>query len=128
MESNEDEISIYWKTNDIFNKQQNLNICDDKYFFFDGPPFMTGPPHYGHCIAGFIKDTITRHQISNGLHVPRFSGEDTHGLPIEFEIEKKLGIKTKEDIMKLMPTEEDYKDVFNTFYVKYSNELNKLIL
>ena len=128
MESTEDEISIYWKTNDIFNKQQNLNICDDKYFFFDGPPFMTGPPHYGHCIAGFIKDTITRHQISNGFHVPRFSGEDTHGLPIEFEIEKILGIKTTKEIIDfgISNYNKECKKIVHTCKKQWKDTMTKL--
>ncbi|WP_438964839.1 class I tRNA ligase family protein, partial [Winogradskyella sp.] len=71
-----------------------------KFTFYDGPPFATGLPHYGHIVASTIKDIIPRYMTQNGFYVERRFGWDTHGLPIEFEIEKKLGIKTKNDVLK----------------------------
>ena len=58
------------------------------YTFYDGPPFATGKPHYGHLLAGTIKDTVTRYWHQNGYHVERRFGWDTHGLPVEHEIDK----------------------------------------
>lgn len=95
----ESEIHEYWEEKKIFEKQTNNNF-DKTFTFYDGPPFMTGLPHYGHILAGLIKDTVTRHQYSKGYNVPRINGSDTHGLPIEFEIEKELGIKTTEQVLE----------------------------
>ena len=64
-------------------------INGKSYTFYDGPPFATGLPHYGHILAGLIKDTIIRWAVINGYDVPRRAGFDCHGLPIEFEIEKR---------------------------------------
>ena len=62
------------------------------FVFYDGPPFATGSPHYGHILAGTIKDVRTRFAHQTGFHVPRNFGWDTHGMPIEFEVDKMLGI------------------------------------
>ena len=96
---NEEKLIEFWKTNNIFQKSIDNNINGKSYSFYDGPPFATGLPHYGHILAGLIKDTIIRWAVINGFHVPRRAGFDCHGLPIEFEIEKKLGIKTKDQIL-----------------------------
>ena len=96
---NEEKLIEFWKTNKIFQKSIDNNINGKPYTFYDGPPFATGLPHYGHILAGLIKDTIIRWAVINGFHVPRRAGFDCHGLPIEFEIEKKLGIKNKEEIL-----------------------------
>lgn len=96
---NEEKLIDFWKTNNIFQKSIDNNKDGKPYTFYDGPPFATGLPHYGHILAGLIKDTIIRWAVINGFHVPRRAGFDCHGLPIEFEIEKKLGIKTKEQIL-----------------------------
>lgn len=71
------------------------------FVFFDGPPFATGLPHYGHILAGTIKDVVLRYATMKGHHVERRNGWDCHGLPIEYEIDKKLGIKTKDDVLKM---------------------------
>ena len=68
--------------------QIDQNKMNEAFVFYDGPPFATGTPHYGHILAGYIKDTIGRYQTIKGKYVPRRAGWDTHGLPIEFEIEK----------------------------------------
>jgi isoleucyl-tRNA synthetase len=90
----------FWNANDIFQKSIDNNKDGKPFVFYDGPPFATGLPHYGHLLAGFIKDSISRWAVINGHYVPRRAGFDCHGLPIEFEIEKKLGIKTKDQILK----------------------------
>ena len=78
----------------------NLSIIY-RYTFYDGPPFATGLPHYGHILAGTIKDIVTRYAHHSGFHVERRFGWDTHGLPVEYEIDKTLGIKGPEDVMKM---------------------------
>ena len=65
------------------------------YTFYDGPPFATGKPHYGHLLAGTIKDTVTRYWHQNGYHVERRFGWDTHGLPVEHEIDKGMNFICK---------------------------------
>lgn len=77
------------------------NIVYYRYTFYDGPPFATGLPHYGHILAGTIKDVVTRYAHQQGYHVERRFGWDTHGLPVEFEIDKALNIKGPEDVMKI---------------------------
>jgi len=94
----EEKVYEYWKLNDIFSKSIDLNKSKPQYTFYDGPPFMTGLPHYGHILAGLIKDSVLRYNHNKGMNVPRFAGADTHGLPIEYEIEKELGIKTTQQV------------------------------
>lgn len=94
----EEQIYKKFNENNIFIKSldQNKNFPEFKYL--DGPPFATGLPHYGHLLAGYIKDTITRYHHNKGFNVARRAGWDCHGLPIEYEIEKKHKIKNKEEI------------------------------
>jgi isoleucyl-tRNA synthetase len=93
----EEEIQKMWESNNIFQKSIDQK-SESEFVFYDGPPFATGLPHYGHILAGFIKDTIGKFQTMNGKTVPRKAGWDTHGLPIEYEIEKKHNINTKQQI------------------------------
>lgn len=94
----EKEIIHYWKENKIFEKSIKTREHCDEFNFFDGPPFATGTPHYGHILAGTIKDVIPRYQTMLGKKVERRFGWDCHWLPIENIVEKKLGISGKEDI------------------------------
>ncbi|OGG87827.1 hypothetical protein A2592_02470 [Candidatus Kaiserbacteria bacterium RIFOXYD1_FULL_42_15] len=97
----EEVIQQFWKDNDIFNKSLSKPAGADPkgdFVFYDGPPFATGTPHYGHILAGTIKDAIPRFWTMQGYHVPRKWGWDCHGLPLENLIEKKLGLGTKRDI------------------------------
>ncbi|CAN8077198.1 unnamed protein product [Agarophyton chilense] len=89
----------HWKHIDAFRTSNKLSEGRPVYSFYDGPPFATGLPHYGHLLAGTIKDIVTRFAYQTGHHVPRRFGWDCHGLPIEFEIEKQLGIKSKDDVL-----------------------------
>ena len=97
----EEEIQKFWNKDRIFERSLEESKNDPSFTFYDGPPFATGLPHYGHILAGFIKDTIGRWATMDGKYVQRIAGWDQHGLPIEYEIEKKLGIKTKEQIEEL---------------------------
>ena len=71
---------------------------DPEFTFYDGPPFATGLPHYGHILAGTIKDTVTRFAAMNGYYVERRAGWDCHGLPVEYEIDQKLKITRREQV------------------------------
>ncbi|KAL6854967.1 isoleucine--tRNA ligase [Amphichorda felina] len=97
----EEAIIQKWREIDAFRRQVELSNGRPRYTFYDGPPFATGLPHYGHLLASTIKDIIPRYWSMKGFHVERRFGWDTHGLPIEHEIDKKLGISGKEAVMKL---------------------------
>jgi len=94
----EEEILKYWQDNKIFEKSLEKSKDGEPFVFYDGPPFATGTPHYGHLVASAIKDVIPRYQTMKGRFVERQWGWDTHGLPIENIVEKELGIKNKKEI------------------------------
>ncbi|MCD7865623.1 MAG: isoleucine--tRNA ligase [Clostridiales bacterium] len=88
----------FWRENDIFRKSmENRRDCET-YTFYDGPPTANGKPHIGHVLTRVIKDMIPRYQTMKGKMVPRKAGWDTHGLPVELEVERKLGLDGKEQI------------------------------
>lgn len=97
----EEKILKMWQETNAF--QRSLEVSKERppFVFFDGPPFATGLPHYGHILAGTIKDVVIRYATMKGHYVERRNGWDCHGLPVEYEIDKKLGIKTKDDVMKM---------------------------
>ena len=97
----EEEMLEYWKSIDAFQTSIKLSEGRPEFTFYDGPPFATGKPHYGHILAGTIKDTVTRYAHQTGHYVSRRFGWDCHGLPIEYEIDKKLGIKGREDVLAM---------------------------
>ncbi|UZJ52552.1 hypothetical protein CBS101457_001872 [Exobasidium rhododendri] len=97
----EETVLSFWKEIDAFKTSLEQSKGRKPYSFYDGPPFATGLPHYGHLLAGTIKDIVTRHAHSTGHYVDRRFGWDCHGLPVEHEIDKKLGIKGKEDVMAM---------------------------
>lgn len=94
----EAEILKFWQDNKIFEKSLEKDSPKGDYVFYDGPPFATGTPHYGHIVASLMKDVVPRFWTMNGYHVGRKWGWDTHGLPIENLIEKEKGISSKKDI------------------------------
>ncbi|KAH6836839.1 tRNA synthetase class I L [Perilla frutescens var. hirtella] len=99
--SQEEKILAWWDEIDAFKTQLERTKKFPEYIFYDGPPFATGLPHYGHILAGTIKDIVTRYQSMTGHHVTRRFGWDCHGLPVEQEIDRKLGIKSKNDVIKM---------------------------
>ncbi|OGY37066.1 MAG: hypothetical protein A3E36_01610 [Candidatus Andersenbacteria bacterium RIFCSPHIGHO2_12_FULL_45_11b] len=99
-DSLERDILSYWDAEAIFQKSLDQNKEKDLFTFYDGPPYATGKPHYGHVLQSAIKDTILRYKTMQGYYVPRRVGWDTHGLPIENIVEKELEIKSKKDIEK----------------------------
>ena len=94
----EKEIEKFWKENKIFEKSLDLRKGDKTYTFYDGPPTANGKPHIGHVLTRVIKDMIPRYRTMKGYDVPRKAGWDTHGLPVELEVEKLLGINGKDQI------------------------------
>jgi len=90
----ETKVLQYWKEIDAFQEQMRRSEGKKPYTFYDGPPFATGLPHYGHIAAGTIKDVMTRYATQTGHHCVRRFGWDCHGLPIEYEIDKKYKIKS----------------------------------
>ena len=96
----EKEIIAFWKENDIFEKSVKKNEGGEEFSFFDGPPTANGKPHIGHILTRVMKDIIPRYQTMKGKHVLRKAGWDTHGLPVELEVEKSLGMDGKQDIEK----------------------------
>lgn len=98
----EEKILAYWQENKIFEKSLEKNKeAGEPYVFYDGPPFATGLPHYGHLLPGTMKDIMPRYQTMRGKYVPRTWGWDCHGLPVENLIEKELGVKNKTEIEAL---------------------------
>ncbi len=96
----EKEVIEFWKQNDIFEKSIAKNEGGEEFSFFDGPPTANGKPHIGHILTRVMKDIIPRYQTMKGKHVLRKAGWDTHGLPVELEVEKSLGMDGKQDIEK----------------------------
>lgn len=97
----EEEVLKFWEENKIFEKSLENRADCPLYTFYDGPPFATGTPHYGHLVASTMKDIVPRFWTMKGRYVPRKWGWDCHGLPIENIVEKELGSKAKKDIEKL---------------------------
>ena len=94
----EKAIEKFWEENDIFQKSMDSRKEGETYTFYDGPPTANGKPHIGHVLTRVIKDMIPRYQTMKGKYVPRKAGWDTHGLPVELEVEKLLGLNGKEQI------------------------------
>ena len=96
----EKETVKFWQDNDIFKKSMENRKEGETYTFYDGPPTANGKPHIGHVLTRVIKDMIPRYQTMKGKYVPRKAGWDTHGLPVELEVEKLLGLNGKDQIEK----------------------------
>ena len=94
----EKKIKEFWDKNEIFKKSIEEKAKGEPYVFYDGPPTANGKPHIGHVLTRVIKDMIPRYRTMKGYMVPRKAGWDTHGLPVELEVEKKLGLDGKEQI------------------------------
>ena len=94
----EKDVEKFWRENDIFRKSTENRKEGKTYTFYDGPPTANGKPHIGHVLTRVIKDMIPRYRTMKGHMVPRKAGWDTHGLPVELEVEKLLGLDGKEQI------------------------------
>uniref|UniRef100_A0A8C9FQ08 isoleucine--tRNA ligase n=1 Tax=Pavo cristatus TaxID=9049 RepID=A0A8C9FQ08_PAVCR len=116
----EEKILELWKKLNCFQECLKQSKNRPRFNFYDGPPFATGLPHYGHILAGTIKDIVTRFAHQSGFHVDRRFGWDCHGLPVEYEIDKTLGIKGPEDVAKMGIAE--YNNQCRGIVMRYSKE------
>lgn len=97
----EEKVLAFWKENDTFQKSIDQRPEDKPYRFYDGPPFITGMPHYGSLLSSIVKDIVPRYHTMQGKRVERKWGWDCHGLPIEEKVQKKLDLKSNADIEAL---------------------------
>jgi isoleucyl-tRNA synthetase len=88
----EHEVLARWNRERTFEQSLAQRADAPRYVFYDGPPFATGLPHYGHLLTSYMKDVVPRYQTMRGFHVPRRWGWDCHGLPVELEVEKEHGL------------------------------------
>lgn len=121
----EERILKFWDEIDAFHRQLELTQDLPRYTFYDGPPFATGLPHYGHLLASTIKDVVPRYWAMKGRYVERRFGWDTHGVPIEFEIDKKFG-KSGRDLVAEMGLEK-YNEECRAIVMTYAGEWRKTI-
>jgi len=121
----EEEILAFWQKQEIFKKSLEKDSPKGEYVFYDGPPFATGTPHFGHILAGTIKDFIGRYQTMQGKHVPRRWGWDCHGLPVENIVEKELNLKTKKEIEEYGV--EKFNEKARGSVLTYVNDWKKII-
>ena len=101
----EESILAFWNDNGLIEKGLRANEGKTPFLFYDGPPFATGLPHYGHILAGTLKDIVPRYWVMKGRYVERRWGWDCHGLPVEYEMEKELGLQGLEDLQKIRDRE-----------------------
>jgi isoleucyl-tRNA synthetase len=94
-------VLAFWDEIDAFRRSVELRPPESEYTFYDGPPFATGSPHYGHLLQGIVKDIVPRYWTMRGHRVERRFGWDTHGLPVEMEVEKQLGVRGPKEIEAL---------------------------
>lgn len=115
----------FWNINQIFQKSVDKDAPKGDYVFYDGPPFATGTPHYGHLVGSILKDVVPRYFTMNGYRVERRWGWDCHGLPIENIVEKELGTKTKKEIEDLGVAK--FNDLCRSKVMTYAEEWEKII-
>ncbi len=121
----EEKILKFWDENDIFKKSISQREGNDEFVFYDGPPFATGLPHFGHFVPGTIKDIIPRYQTMKGKKVDRRFGWDCHGLPVEYEMEKELGISGKYQIEKFGVAK--FNESCRSIVLRYTSEWKNIV-
>mmetsp|Transcript_47926 Transcript_47926/g.70957 ORF Transcript_47926/g.70957 Transcript_47926/m.70957 type:complete len:1172 (+) Transcript_47926:169-3684(+) len=123
----EEEICAKWSEEETFKTQDRLSKDrgDKVYTFYDGPPFATGLPHYGHILAGTIKDVITRYACMNGYQVERRAGWDCHGLPVEYEIDQRLNITHRDQVLEMGI--DKYNETCRSIVSRYTSEWEKTV-
>jgi isoleucyl-tRNA synthetase len=122
----EEEILAFWQKEKIFEKSVEKEAPKGDYVFYDGPPFATGTPHYGHIVASLMKDTVPRYWTMRGYRVERRWGWDCHGLPIENIVEQELKIKTKKEIEEKIGVEK-FNEICRSKVLMYADEWKKVI-
>jgi isoleucyl-tRNA synthetase len=121
----EETVLARWRAIDAFKIQLELNKDNPPFAFYDGPPFATGLPHYGHILTSTIKDVIPRYWAMKGYLVERRFGWDTHGVPIEYEIDKAFGIKGKQEILAFGLAK--YNEECRNIVMRYAAEWRTMI-
>ncbi len=122
---NEEEILNFWNQNEIFKKSIEARPQENIYRFYDGPPFATGTPHYGHILAGVIKDVVPRYWTMKGFRIERRFGWDCHGLPIEYEIDKAFGISGRAGVEKFGI--KNYNNECRNIVLRYTKEWEQTV-
>ena len=121
----EEEVLSFWEKHDIFRKSVSQREGAEEYVFYDGPPFATGLPHFGHFVPGTIKDIIPRYQTMKGKKVERRFGWDCHGLPVENLIEKELGLNSKTDIERFGVAK--FNEACRSSVLRYVKEWRRIV-
>ncbi len=121
----EEKILKFWNDNNIFKKSISQREGNEEFVFYDGPPFATGLPHFGHFVPGTIKDIIPRYQSMKGKKVERTFGWDCHGLPVEYEMEKELGISGKYQIEEFGVAK--FNDSCRSIVQRYTSEWEEIV-
>lgn len=121
----EEAILNFWEDKSIFQKSIDQRDNAEEFVFYDGPPFATGLPHFGHFVPGTIKDIIPRYQAMNGKKVQRRFGWDCHGLPVEYEMEKELGISGKSQIEEYGVAE--FNEACRGIVLRYTGEWEQTV-
>ena len=121
----EEDVLSFWGNDGTFEKSLKKNEGKERYTFYDGPPFATGLPHYGHLLAGIIKDIVPRYQTMRGKYVERRFGWDTHGLPIEALAQDALGVAGAPEIKALGV--DKFNEQCRSMVLKYVNEWEKTV-
>ncbi|MFA6193366.1 MAG: class I tRNA ligase family protein [Parcubacteria group bacterium] len=122
----EEDVLKFWEENKIFEKSLEQRLDAPLYSFYDGPPFATGTPHYGHIVASTMKDVVPRYWTMRGFNVPRKWGWDCHGLPIENIAEKELGVKRKKEILEKYGVEK-FNEICRSKVLEYTADWKKVI-
>ena len=121
----EENVLSFWHENDIFRKSIEQREGKEEFVFYDGPPFATGLPHFGHFVPGTIKDIIPRYKTMKGMKVDRRFGWDCHGLPVEYEMEKELGISGKRQIEDFGVAK--FNESCRSIVLRYTGEWRRII-
>lgn len=121
----EEKQLAYWASIDAFQTSIKLSEGRPEYTFYDGPPFATGLPHYGHILAGTIKDTVTRYAHQTGHYVSRRFGWDCHGLPVEFEIDTLHKITSRDQVLEMGV--DKYNELCRSIVTRYTGEWEKTV-
>lgn len=121
----EEKVLQLWERLDAYQESLRQSRHLPRFTFYDGPPFATGLPHYGHILAGTIKDIVTRHAHQSGQHVVRRFGWDCHGLPVEYEIDKRLNISGPDDVERMGV--EAYNKECRSIVMRYSAEWETIV-
>ncbi|MFO8065552.1 MAG: isoleucine--tRNA ligase [Spirochaetia bacterium] len=121
----EESIITFWEENDIFKRSLENREGNEEFVFYDGPPFATGLPHFGHFVPGTIKDIIPRYQTMKGKYVDRRFGWDCHGLPVEYEMEKELGISGRAEIEEYGVGK--FNEACRSIVLRYTSEWRRIV-